>query len=130
MATSNVCEPTLASPQIEKMSGERSCSFSQRFVNTRSTCDLLVRWPESPESARQPLCAPLPDWRTTGTSFTQSGELSRARSKTWSSGRSTGYRQRGDPSNPTSASPSCPPEPPPTTPPHLRSEEHTSELQS
>jgi len=40
--------------------GEKSCSFSQRFVNTRSACDLLVQWPESPESARQPLRAPLP----------------------------------------------------------------------
>ena len=55
MATSNACKPTLASSQIEKISGEKSCSFSQRFVNTRSACDLLVQWPESPESARQPL---------------------------------------------------------------------------
>ena len=119
MATSNGCEPTLASPQIEKMSIEKSCSFSQRSVNTRSVCDLLVRWPESPASARQPLRAPLSDWRTRDTSTIQSGELSKARSKRWSCGRSTGHRQRGDPSSATSASPSCLPESPPTTLPHL-----------
>ena len=119
MATSNACKPTLASSQIEKISGEKSCSFSQRFVNTRSACDLLVQWPESPESARQPLRAPLPAWRTRDTSSIRSGELSRARSKRWSCGRSTGHRQRGDPSSPMSAVPSCPPESPRITLPHF-----------
>jgi len=60
MATSNACKPTLASSQIEKISGEKSCSFSQRFVNTRSACDLLVQWPESPESADNRFARPCP----------------------------------------------------------------------
>jgi len=116
MATSNACKPTCFVPDREDI-GEKKLFVLAALRQHSLACDLLVQWPESPESADNRFGA-LPAWRTRDTSSIRPASCQGAVKEVelW---EINCHRQRGDPSSPMSAVPSCPPESPRITLPHF-----------